>query len=128
MPSQGSVIARVYTSDAYLPLFNVPVVFRNFSPDGRGELLAIRMTNSSGLTEPLYVETPDVEQSLSPNSTPRPYASISISASAPGYNAISAEGVQIFPGVQTVQSLQLRPVSPPDHSLGTTVIEPPQNL
>ena len=128
MPSQGSVIARVYTSDAYLPLPGVPVVFSQIAQDNTRTLLAVRRTNSSGLTAPLYIQTPDVAQSLTPGSPLQPYATISIRASAPGYRAVAAEGVQIFPGVQTVQALQLLPVSPFDHDASTTVQEAPQNL
>lgn len=128
MASQGSVIARVYTSDAYLPLYNIPVVFRMYSQDGQGKLLAIRSTDSSGLTSPVYVETPDIEQSLSPGTTVKPYASISISVSPPGYSAVTAESVQVFPGVETIQALQVYPVSPMEYDVSTTFPEPPQNL
>ena len=92
------------------------------------KLLAVRMTNSSGLTEPYYIETPDTIQSQSPGSTIRPYALINISVSYPGYNAITAEGVQIFPGVETIQGMQLRPVAPSEHAAGVTVQENTQNL
>ncbi len=57
LASQGTVIARVYTSDAFLPLANVPVTFTQLQPDGSRKLLAVRLTNSSGMTAPLPVET-----------------------------------------------------------------------
>ena len=114
MSSQGSVIARVYTSDAYLPLANVPVTFTKVAPDGKRTLLAVRMTDSSGLTAPIYVDTPDPAASLTPGAALQPYATVNISASYPHYNSLTAEGVQIFPGVETIQGLQLRPVSAAD--------------
>lgn len=128
MASQGSVITRVYTSDAYLPLRDAPVVYTQTASDGSSNLLAIRMTDSSGLTEPYYVETPDANASQSPGSTLRPYALINISVSYPGYNAVTAEGVQIFPGIQTIQGFQLRPVPPADHSASVTLPETSQDL
>lgn len=128
MASQGSVVARVYTSDAYLPLYNVPVVFHMNSQDGQSELLAVRTTNSSGLTTPVYVTTPDPDQSLSPGPTIRPYTAINISVAVPGYNTVTAEGVQIFPGIQTIQALQLYPLSPSSANNMTVIPEPPQNL
>ena len=119
MSSQGSLIVRVYTSDAFLPLRDVPVVI---SQDGK--LLAIRRTDSSGLTEPLPVDTPDEIESLSPGYL-KPYATVDIQVEYPGYGGILAEGVQIFPGVETIQGLQLIPVT----SAGTTVVrEPAQDL
>lgn len=128
MASQGSIITRVYTSNAYIPLQNVPVVYSQKNTDGERKLLAIRMTNSSGLTEPFFIETPDITQSQSPGATIRPYSQIDISVSYPGYNSITAEGVQIFPGIETIQGFQLRPVPPSEHSSSATIQENSQNL
>ena len=125
---QGSVIARVYTSDAYLPLSNVPVIFSQVDESGANSLLAIHITNSSGLTEPLYVETPNETDSLTPGSTIRPYATINIQAAKPGYTNVYAEGVQIFPGVETIQGIQLRPVSNQEQGVLDTIQESTQNL
>lgn len=128
MASQGSVIARVYTSDAYLPLRDVPVIFTRTDEDGAQVLLAIRFTDSSGLTTPLYVDTPNASDSLLPGSDLRPYATVDIRTSSPGFNSISALGVQIFPGVETIQDLQLRPVSESDADAQITVPGSSQNL
>ena len=110
LSSQGSVIARVYTSDAYLPLRDVPVVFTQVQPNGDRSVLAIRYTDTSGLTAPLLIQTPDTSDSLTPGAALRPYASVDIQVEYPGYGGILAEGVQIFPGVETIQGLQLRPL------------------
>ena len=130
MASQGSVIARVYTSDAYLPLRDVPVVFSRTEADGTTTLLAVRMTDQSGLTAPVFVETPDASESLTPNGSVRPFTAINILVEYPGYRQVLAEGVQIFPEVETIQGLQLRPSSSvyfPD-SGPTLIFEPPQEL
>ncbi len=124
LSSQGSVIARVYTSDAYIPLPNAPVVFSTVDPDGGKTLLAIRTTDSSGLTTPVSVETPDVDQSLSPGLSLKPYASISVQVSYPGFQSIQAEGVQVFPGVETIQGLQMQPITPTQSD--APMITPPQ--
>ena len=125
LSSQGSVIARVYTSDAYIPLPNAPVIFSTVHTDGTNELLAIRNTNTSGLTAPVYVETPDASQSLSPGLSLKPYATITIQASYPGFRSVRADGVQIFPGVETIQGLQLQPITPAQAEEPTTFL--PQN-
>ena len=122
MASQGSVIARVYTSDAYLPLRNVPVVFTQTLPDSKKNVLAIRYTNSSGLTEPLFIETPDTSESLSPGSALKPYATVDIQVEYPGFGGITAEGVQVFPGSETIQGLQLRPLPVTSTENGSTKI------
>ena len=126
--AQGSIITRVYTSDAFLPLRDVPVIYTKIQPDGTQTLLSVQMTDSSGLTAPFFIDAPEVSQSLSPDRTLRPYELINIHVSYPGYNTITAEGVQIFPGVQTIQGFQLRPVSPDEHSISETYRETTQNL
>lgn len=130
MASQGTVIARVYTSDAFLPLANVPVTFTQVQPDGTRKLLAVRLTNSSGLTAPLAVATPDVSGSLTPGSVLKPYATIDISVNHPGYGSILAEGVQVFPGVETIQGLKLLPLPTLPSEADTSVLFPgsTQNL
>lgn len=125
---KGSIVTRVYTSDAYLPLRDVPVIYTKTDENGTQELLSIQITDSSGLTAPFYIETPDLSQSLSPNETVRPYELINIFVSYPGYNAITAEGVQIFPDTQTIQGFQLYPVSPAEHTTSETYRETAQNL
>ena len=111
MPPQGSVIARVYTSDAYLPIAQVPVIFTQTASDGTTKLLAVKTTDASGLTDPLIIDTAERADSLTPGSVLRPFITINIMTQAPGYSSITAEGVQIFPGVETVQGLRLRPVT-----------------
>ena len=120
MPSYGSVIARVFTSDAYIPLRNVPVMFYQTADSGMTSLLALRYTNSSGLTEPIMVETPDPYTSLNPGTSVKPFSTLNIHASFPGYRSFSAEGVQVFPNVETIQALPLHPLA------ADTQSEPPQ--
>ena len=110
LASQGSVLARVYTSDAFIPLRNVPVVFTQDLPDGKKTVLAIRYTNSSGLTAPIQIDTPDAADSLTPDSSLKPYATVDIQVEYPGYNGVLAQDVQVFPGQETIQGLQLRPL------------------
>ena len=129
LASQGSVLARVYTSDAFIPLRNVPVVFTQDLPDGKKTVLAIRYTNSSGLTAPLLVEAPDISNSLTPDSSLKPYATVDIQVEYPGYNGVLAQDVQVFPGQETIQGLQLRPL--PIFSIedgGITIPGSSQNL
>ncbi len=130
MSSQGFVIARVYTSDAYLPLRNAPVTFTQVLPDQSEKLLAVRLTDQSGLTSPILIDTPDLSQSLTPGASLPPYAIIRIRVEYPGYSSLLVEGVQVFPGVETVQSLQLRPLSMAQFQSDTPTIYHPshQNL
>ena len=121
LPDQGTLIARVYTSDALIPLANVPVTFETIQEDGTRRLLAIRLTNSSGLTEPLTVETPDASESLSPGLAERPYTAVDITAETPGYKKIDAQAVQVFPGVTTIQNLRMIPRESLAEDQGSTI-------
>ena len=111
MSSQGSVIARVYTSNAYIPLPNAPVTFLQAEGENRNQLLAFRYTNSSGLTDPVYVSTPDAAQSQSPGLSAAPFTVVDILVSYPGFRSVRAEDVQIFPNIETIQDIQLEPES-----------------
>lgn len=128
LASQGSVIARVYTSDAYLPLQGAPVTFTQTSQDGQRHLIAIRLTDSSGLTAPLMIDTPDISESLSPGMPLQPYATVNIGVSYPGYSSIQAEDVQVFPGVETIQGLQLQPAAAVGQDYSVTFPGSSQNL
>ena len=103
MASQGTVIVRAYASDAQLPLERVPVTFT----DENGGVLDVRLTDSSGMTQPLAVTTPDVSQSQRPGAIRKPYTIIDIRLDQPGFQSVLLENVQIFPGVQTVQTVQM---------------------
>lgn len=124
---QGYVIARVYTSDAILPLAGAAVSFTQ-STDGQAELLAIRYTDLSGLTAPVYVDTPEPGESLSPGSTLPPFSTVELLASLPGYSSLTVRGVQVFPGVETIQPLPLRPVPASQREDGAAIEESAQEL
>ena len=125
---EGSIVTRVYTSDAYLPLHNVPVIYTKTDVNGIQELLSIQTTDTSGLTSPFYIKTPELSQSLTPDKSVQPYELINIFVSYPGYNSAIAENVQIFPDTQTIQGFQLYPVSPSEHTTSETYRESVQNL
>lgn len=128
MSAQGSVIARVFTSDAYLPLQGAPVTFTRQDDAGGQVLLAIRYTNSSGLTAPLYLDTPDAAQSQFPGGAAQPYATVNLSVSFPGYSGITVSGVQIFPGIETIQGLQLTPVTATQREAADRLLDGSQQL
>lgn len=127
MGSQGSIITRVYTSDAFIPLHGATVLYTTRLPDGTERLLSVKITDSSGLTAAYYTDTPEKIHSLHPGDPQQPFTRINIRVSLPGYESAVSEGVQIFPDVQTIQGFQLRPVA--SHSpYVTTVPQSSQNL
>lgn len=58
MQEYGTVTAQIVTSAAQIPIPGSTLTITRELPDGRQELLAVRMTNYDGFTEPFDVPTP----------------------------------------------------------------------
>ena len=127
MPSLGFLQIRVYTSFARLPLEEAAVTVT----DAGRNLLAIRFTDSSGLLPaPLSLPVPDIEAGQEPDTGTVPCSLISIHVQKEGYLPVFAENIQIFPGILTMQNLELIPLSEsPDYEEESEHFDtPPQNL
>ena len=61
MNAHGSILARVFTSNAMLPVIGAAVAFVRRRSDGTTELLAYRTTNYDGMTVPIDVDTPELD-------------------------------------------------------------------
>lgn len=130
MNPQGTVVVRLYTSSAMIPIQGAVVSFTQAQPNGEQALLAVRVTNFDGLTEPVAIQTPPSANSTHYPGSPQPYAAISILAGRRGFDRASAEAVQVFPGVETVQALPLipTPALPASYARTERFIIPPQTL
>lgn len=112
----GTLIFRVFTSDADLPVEGATVLIRQQQSPGR--LLGIRVTGSSGETDPLVVDTPGAALSQSPENTVQPWTGLNVMVEHPDYERVTLQGLQVFPGIETVQTIRLLPLQrfDPDHS------------
>lgn len=130
MNPEGTVVVRLYTSSALIPIQGAVVSFTQIQPSGQETLLAVRVTNFDGLTEPVTVQTPPRDDSLHYPGIPQPYATVNILAGRQGFDRASAEAVQVFPGVQTLQALQLIPTPslPASYARTERFTIPPQTL
>ena len=126
MPATSLLQVFAYTSRANLPLSGVTVTVT----DPQGRLLGIRQTNSSGLIGPIAISVPEKSESLDSAFPGKPFTSVSIFARHPGYRQIDVQNAQVFPGVVTVQNLEMIPLSQlPRACNGTEEFDiPPQNL
>lgn len=104
----GNLTFRVYTSDADLPVEGATVLIRQQQSPGR--LLGIRVTGSSGETDPLVVETPGAALSQSPENTIQPWTGLNVIVEHPDYERVTLQGLQVFPGIETVQTIRLIPL------------------
>ena len=113
MQATGILSVRVYTSQAQIPLEGATVVVAAPGEEGKWKLLSIQNTNSSGMIRPVTIDAPALGESTSPGGLPgdgEPFAQCDVWAEQPGYAMLQVTGVQIFPGVETIQSMELIPL------------------
>lgn len=127
MDKKGSVIAQVYTSEARLPVENANVTF--FKSGSENEALANRITDKSGKTAEVDIETPELKLSLSPGDI-TPFARVDIKITHPEFYGILIREAQVFSDTQTLQPAELIPLEEKDggSSVTETVSVTPQNL
>lgn len=129
MESSGTLITRVYTSRAQLPVQGATVAVTQKSSNGRHHLLAVRISDSSGKTTPIPIRSPGPGEGQSPGGQ-TPFALVDLWAAAPGYEVLTVEDIQVFPGTETIQNLELIPL--PEMAIpgsrGENIFTTPQNL
>ena len=109
MSQIGTLMLRVYTSRAQLPVPGVTVAVTRKAAGGRHDLLAVRITDENGRIAPVEVDTPDQAASASPG-TPSPFSVCDVWVEAQGYELLFLENVQLFPGTETLQEAELIPL------------------
>ena len=131
MDSQGTVVVRLSTSSARIPLQGASVTITRRLADGTQELLAVRVTNFDGLTEPVAIETPPMAESRSYQAASAvPYAVVDIRAERAGFDRILVKDAQVFANTETRQELSLipTPALPSSFDRTETFVVPPQSL
>lgn len=105
--AEGYFVSHVYTSNGSIPISGAVIVVTQRRSSGT-VMLGVRLSDRSGLTDRIVIDTPEASESQSPNDD-RPYALVDISAEYPGYGTVTATNVQIFPSVTTDQDFMLIP-------------------
>lgn len=72
------------------------------------KLLALRITDESGMIGPVVIEAPS-ERAVRPRERGSRSRQVDLSAECPGYEQILVEGIQIFAGVRAIQELAMIP-------------------
>lgn len=109
MSAYGTIIARVFTSEAIVPLPGAMVSFTKQNAAGERILIALRMTNFDGLTDPVIIETPDFSQSQQYAPDAVPYSTVDVEVEAPDFDRVRVENAQVFADRQTIQRFLLIP-------------------
>ena len=121
MPQTGSLIVRVFTSQAQLPISGATVIISKRAEDNRHNVFSIQTTDDSGATKSFQLEAPDLSLSETPNSGV-PFSDYSLVVEHPEYYLATFEKLQIFPGIETVQNVPLTPL--PQPAAGQDFAEP----
>ncbi len=126
MSATGYIQVRAYASTARFPLKDVAIAVT--STDGTA--IAMRLTNRSGMIEPIEIPVPDKAESQTPDPGEKPFASVNLYARLKGYEQVEAENLQVFADTTTNQDLELIPLPEFPEQWDQTVIfdTPPQNL
>lgn len=130
MAQKGTLIVFVTTARMAIPIKNASV---SIFETGSKNLLGFRRSNEEGKTEVFEIETPDTNESLSPQeneSTKKPFRVVDVQVDHPMYQSILIEDVQIFPDRESIQNADLIPLSEYPSESSQTEVFPisPQNL
>lgn len=87
------------------------------------DVMGTYITDSSGKTERIRLETPRKSLSLTAGSTSLPYADYNISVTADGYAPQYNLNVPVFSGVTSLQTVDLLPLSADNMSEEPRVID-----
>lgn len=129
MQAQGTVVVRLFTSAAQIPLQGATVTITKRLPGGGTKLLAVRVTNFDGFTDPVSIDTPPMAESQSYQAGLVPYAVVDIRVERTGFDRVIIENAQVFPGTQTRQEVALIPTpeNPGAFDRTETFLVPPQD-
>ncbi len=108
--SEGTLRIRTYTAGGALPVNNALVKIRGAEEDNR--LISYTLiTDRDGLTPLVTLPAPNVEFSLSPGPIEKPYSVYDVEISAPGFYTKRISGLTVFPGVNSIQLVNMIPSS-----------------
>ena len=80
------------------------------------------ITNSSGQTDTIELDTPPLEYSLNPTIESQPYSEYTLTITAPDFEPISISGTELLPDVTAIQNVRMRPLTPEDSNEEVFVI------
>ena len=72
------------------------------------------VTNSSGQTDTIELDTPPLEYSINPTIESQPYSEYTLTITAPDFEPISIAGTELLPDVTAIQNVRMRPLTPID--------------
>ena len=109
--SFGYLRFSVGTAGGTIPVEGAKVyVYTDPDNGSEGQLLYTLTTDEDGITETITLPTPPLSESFSPD-FPKPYSTYNIFAVKNGYYPTEGRTVPLFPGITSIQPVNLVPVS-----------------
>jgi hypothetical protein len=127
--SQGKLRIRSYTAGGALPVEGALVKIRGAQEDNSHVAYTL-ITDNDGLTSEVSLPAPLSEFSLTPGPNEAPYSIYDVEISAPGFYTKRIAGLTVFPGVTSVQLVNMIPSSgnlPDDYPRGNLNTSIPEN-
>lgn len=120
---QGKLQIRVVTLIGNRPVAGAAVqVYVSGNPEN---VLYQLVTNESGLTDELELETPDIAYSTSP-SEPQPYAEYTVDVDAEGYEPSEVSSTEVLPDTTAILEVRMAPLE--ENQQFTRIVIPPHTL
>ena len=120
---QGKFQINVITIIGNRPVTGAKVrVYVSGNPDN---VLYELLTNQSGMTDELELETPDIAYSISP-SEPQPYAEYTVDVTAKGYEPAEVSSNELLPDTTAILTVRMTPIKENDKF--TRIVIPPHTL
>lgn len=102
----GYLQINVTSADGAIPIADATVAVRLIE-NGVPRIIAVLLTDESGITPEIIIETPSPELSLGPGAATPPYSLVDIETTAFGYYSTANVSVPVFPGVKSVQNINM---------------------
>ena len=120
---QGKLQINVVTIIGNRPVAGAAVrVYVTGTPDN---VLYELVTNESGLTDEIELETPDIAYSISP-SEPQPYGEYTVDVRAEGYEDAEVSSTEILPDTTAILEVRMTPLE--ESQQFTRIVIPPHTL
>lgn len=110
MAQNGVLDVRVFTSRAELPVEGATVAITQKTDNGKYRVLSLQETDRNGEIAAVTVPAPDAQESTQPYGAEPAFARCDVWVEHPGYELMLIEDVQIFPGVESLQQVELNPL------------------
>lgn len=105
-PSRGILRIQAFRGNQAIPVKGVQVTVSHRLSDGTNYVFYSGVTDESGLVDAITLPAPVLQQSVE-QGEPHPDADYDVTAQLPGFETVKAI-VNIFPGIKTVQPVQLQ--------------------